>query len=228
MHVVLQREDEYLLVSTAVEDITKDPRELDLEISVDELEAIVLDPRFGLRTSRDARQAGVELRGYVDSHPRPLPWGWPPKALAAFTAERLDNVELARTSEFVEPKGPTGSSSGVSLELTNGWTVHLLVIQQPGAAPRACPVDMACRDVAAKDLTLAWAGDRAAMFVDNLDHAFRMYVEGLATPVRSLDEFSEGNRLHELTLFVDSEELSYSMDGQWQRRGEQLDFWIER
>jgi hypothetical protein len=59
--VVLQREDEYAYVVQAGATITDDPRELDLEVSVDDMVAVAEDPWLRLRTSPDAVEAGEDL-----------------------------------------------------------------------------------------------------------------------------------------------------------------------
>lgn len=59
--VSLQRGSEYLRVLLAGPAITGDPTDLDLAVSVDDLVAIVTDPRFGLRTTQEMVEAGEAL-----------------------------------------------------------------------------------------------------------------------------------------------------------------------
>lgn len=59
--VELRRKGMSLRVYQSGAKITEDPRELDLEISVDDMVAIVADPRFGLETTPEMVDAGEEL-----------------------------------------------------------------------------------------------------------------------------------------------------------------------
>jgi hypothetical protein len=59
--VVLQRDHEYLYVYESGPRITKDPRELHLPISVEELVSVAEDPWLCLRTSPDAIEAGTQV-----------------------------------------------------------------------------------------------------------------------------------------------------------------------
>lgn len=59
--VVQQREDQYALAYQSSQPITADPRQLDLDISVDEMVAIVTDRRFGLTTTEETVRRGDDL-----------------------------------------------------------------------------------------------------------------------------------------------------------------------
>ena len=61
MFVVQQREDQYALAYQSSQPITADPRQLDLDISVDEMVAIVTDRRFGLTTTEETVRRGDDL-----------------------------------------------------------------------------------------------------------------------------------------------------------------------
>lgn len=50
--ITLQRDGEYESAHLSGPDITKDPRTLDLEAGVDDLVAVLSDPRFGLTTTK--------------------------------------------------------------------------------------------------------------------------------------------------------------------------------
>ena len=62
--VVLQREGEYAYVYQSGPTITKDPRELDLAISVDEMVGLAEDAWLRLKTSPDAVDAGQEVEDW--------------------------------------------------------------------------------------------------------------------------------------------------------------------
>ena len=62
--VSMQRDGMVLRVYASGPAITGDPRDLDLEISVDVMVGIVTDPRFGLETTPDMVEAGEELDGF--------------------------------------------------------------------------------------------------------------------------------------------------------------------
>ncbi len=61
VRVTARRGDEMLMASWTGHGVTGDPREADLVVSVDDLVAIVTDPRFGLKTSADAVERGQRL-----------------------------------------------------------------------------------------------------------------------------------------------------------------------
>lgn len=61
VYLALPKEDATVLVVLAGPDITADPRELDLAISVDDMLAIAEDPRVDLTTTQEAIDAGLAL-----------------------------------------------------------------------------------------------------------------------------------------------------------------------
>ncbi len=69
--VVLQREDETVSVSWFGDTITGDPREQDLEIPIETLEAIAQDPRISLTTSQAVVDAGADLDDWDGGEPDP-------------------------------------------------------------------------------------------------------------------------------------------------------------
>lgn len=61
MAVLLRREGEHAVVVQSGQEITRDPRRLDLTPGVDEMVALAEDPRLRLRTSPAAIELGEEL-----------------------------------------------------------------------------------------------------------------------------------------------------------------------
>lgn len=69
--VVLQREDETVSVGWFGDTITGDPRDQDLTLSIDTLEAIAQDPRISLTTSQAVVDAGGDLDDWDGGEPDP-------------------------------------------------------------------------------------------------------------------------------------------------------------
>ena len=62
----MMRDGAFVRVYSSGPSIEGDPRELDLRISVDEMVAIIADPRFGLKTTPEMVEAGAALDGFPD------------------------------------------------------------------------------------------------------------------------------------------------------------------
>lgn len=69
--VELQRADERVSVSWYGDVIKGDPREQDLEISIDDMEAVAQDPRISLTTSQAVVDAGEDLDDWGGGEPDP-------------------------------------------------------------------------------------------------------------------------------------------------------------
>lgn len=65
VEVLLRRDDgQDVSVVYAGDDITADPRTLDLSVTVEQMTDVVTDPRLGLTTSQDVIDAGEALEGF--------------------------------------------------------------------------------------------------------------------------------------------------------------------
>ncbi|MEO6471519.1 MAG: hypothetical protein ABIR57_06490, partial [Aeromicrobium sp.] len=67
VYVALRKGDATVLLFDSGPPISKDPRQLDLRVSVEELFAIAKDPRVDLTTSASALQAGQELDSWSNN-----------------------------------------------------------------------------------------------------------------------------------------------------------------
>ncbi|KQY63697.1 hypothetical protein [Nocardioides sp. Root140] len=99
--VAQQRKGEYTWVMYAGDQITGDPRELDLSISVDEMTSIATDPRFGLKTTQEAVDAGSRLDGFeTETAETRVPITFP--ALAAIALDHMAAEPTSMEEEFEE------------------------------------------------------------------------------------------------------------------------------
>ncbi len=71
VNVTLVRPDESVVVHYSGDDITGDPRGLDLPITVEQLEEIAQDPRLTFTTTEEIVAAGEALGGWGDSYDEP-------------------------------------------------------------------------------------------------------------------------------------------------------------
>jgi len=66
VHVVMRRDDEDVSVYYSGDDIEGDPRELDLDVSVADMEAVAQDGRISLTTSSEVIELGEELEDFQE------------------------------------------------------------------------------------------------------------------------------------------------------------------
>lgn len=157
--VVLQRPAEDVLVLSSGPDITGDPRDLDLEVSVDDLEAIARDDRLHLRTTQDVVTAGDDLEGWGGQEPDPHAYDREPS-----TDTSLVNAYLLRRG------GYAGFSDQASSPLKSSWG--------PGAVGgrihrlRELDVPAADIDVLASISGPTWVGEDAC-HTHGYDHCVR-------------------------------------------------------
>lgn len=193
IRVVLQTDDAWHMAYYSGVVIDRDPREIEhLPVSVETMTAIVTDDRFGLRTTPEAVAAGDALRVMGEGEEPDTEGGalddWEPRMVAGLVQEELGTVRSARESTYDEPAGPTGEGAGVHVELDFGTEFELLLVEEPGGDPLACPQRYEC--FRGDDRTVyGWteAGTDLVVFRDRGDFAVRMYV-------------------HDEELFVDSRE----------------------
>ncbi|GAA1476178.1 hypothetical protein GCM10009623_06240 [Nocardioides aestuarii] len=126
--VVMLRDDEYSFALQAGPAITDDPRQLDLPESVEDMVAVVEDPRLRLETTADAVTAGGDLADWEGEDPEP---SGPPatgradltdRAVAVVVDERLPGAVAARP-----PESDWGEVVGSELEYEGAPGVRVTV-----------------------------------------------------------------------------------------------------
>lgn len=187
--------------------IDGDPRGIEeLPVSVDQMTAIVTDPRFSLRTTAEAVRAGEELDVAGEEGEAEAQGGdredATPRMLAGFVQSELEAVQEARPSTFEEPDGPTGDGEGVHVRLAYGTELDLLMVTEPGERPLACPQGYRCYR-GDEGALYAWTprGSDLAIFRDRGDFAVRLWIRDPAFRVRAREDFLDNVlvRLAELT-----------------------------
>jgi len=227
---VLQLEDQYLLAHQGGPGIMRDPRELDLPISVEDMVAIVSDPRFGLTTTQDALDSGANLSDFPrDGEEPPDPnlevpnlVPWTPQGLALLVEDQVGNVRSAGRSAFREPAGPTGAARGTTAELADGRVVDLLLVEQPDGGSLACPVGWSC--VQGNGVTHAWTEGSAAVFLDRGDFVVRAYVTAPGLEVDGVDDFDRV-RLQSVVWLIGSPDFGPLLDAQIVHAGAGMPEW---
>ncbi|TQL69543.1 hypothetical protein FB381_3453 [Nocardioides albertanoniae] len=142
------------------ERITKDPRRLDLDVSVDDLVALVTDPRLGTKTTAEMTRA--QVKGFPETGSN----GAGEVALtAAAIAAGLHETEAYADIDSFEKTDAAGfgkGAFGVTGTRADGSTIT--AIHAPGlpAAKRKCPKALTCSK-GDSDGYDGWAEGRAEM-----------------------------------------------------------------
>jgi len=214
--VARQAQGEWHQAYYAGQVIDRDPREIgSLPVSVDDMVAIITDPRFGLRTTADAVAAGEELQiAGEDSEPGTAGGSVDdatPRGMAGFVQEQLQAVSSARPSTFEEPAGPTGEGEGVHVQLTYGTELDLLLVTRPGDRPLTCPAGYRC--FRGDDRAVyGWTprGSDLVVMRDRGDFAVRLWIHDPEFSVSSREDFLD-NVLVQLADLTDNEALAPEM-----------------
>lgn len=235
--------------SAGLEDgaITKDPRKLDLPVSVDELEAIVTDPAFALTTKQGAVTAGkglpkrakqleAERRERAAARRAALPPSTTPRSLAAEVADHIsrmvpDNpVVSGREARFAEPDEDVADGWGIELTLQDGLSVHVTLVPAVGPGVNGCRPSLTCwtangsRFLARPGLAGIFHGER------DTATSTHVWVEGPSVAANSKDYFVTATGDESSTQLVVQaavdlvDTLSPTTQKAWIQAGKKLDW----
>jgi hypothetical protein len=238
--------------SAGLEDgaITKDPRNIDLPVDVDELASIVTDPAFALRTRQGAVTAGkalpalakrleAEKRERAKERRAARPPSTTPRSLAAQVADILtmaapDNPVVAgRPARFSEPDEQVADGWGIELTLRDGVRVHVSLVPAIGPGVNGCRPSLTCWTADGRRL-LGRPG-LAGTFRSNRETAtsVHVWVEGPTVAPTSKDYFvavtgdeTPAQSVVQAT-FVIAETVGPTTQRRWIEAGKKLD-WFRR
>jgi hypothetical protein len=171
-----------------------DPRKAHLAADLDELVAIVTDPRYALTTTQGAVDAGRTLRASLPQTKKAErereKWEqapvMTPRVLAAEVEKSFrevsgvsDVIASGREAVFREPGGgPVAGAWGIELTLRDQTRVHVTMLPEPDAASSGCQPTLRCRQQPESDNVLAVRADLGGVFRSDARRNVHIWVEG--------------------------------------------------
>ena len=213
--VMLLRDDEYSFVLQSGPSITGDPRELDLPERVEDMVAVVEDPRLRLDTTAGAVAAGRDLADWEGDDAEPSgpratgPADLTDRAVAALLDERLPGAVAARP-----PETDWGEVVGSELEYEGAAGVRLTVA--------AAGADDPCRAVRCRERRTDVA---EGTLLAGRDERGRVLVLRLPDQVVVLRQFGDAFTEAQLAAAVEDPRLRLRTRAALVQEGEELAIW---